>query len=446
MKSKSLFFKTTISILLALCLLASGMMMIAASDENAISIGTASLTPDVSGFVGEDELPVTDGSTPPAQTQLAGRFGEYSFLSEENGKSVVTVYSSEQIADFVARRESGEWFSLTAEDVFYLIGNTRELFETYDVIRIYDIEGNLNTYYGLSFYSSEEYYASFGVVAEESDASYNLSEDVYNAIIDRISVLCSAVGQPDEFNSTQNYVVFTDLDAAPVISDYYYSIFGEGDQGMVNALGRMVESYWFWQNNGVDKSWYWETDVLDDYDCGAFIISRKNNSLLRECAYYISNIGNLDLNDYTSVFSAHDDYYGEITSSGKYEYANNGKAVIAEVWDNETETIVARVRIDGAEDVANIESLWQGVLTYLDSPEYEEVSVSDYFYFADYTVVLYLHGIPGHFGRPTNAIHYRVDGDCDMWGFGEYDQCYQLAGSASLAAYVNAIIAEQLAN
>lgn len=437
---KTLFFKTLVSLLLAVCILSSGMLLIAASDEESKPIDTDSLTPDVSEVIENSELPpVSDGTTPPSQTQLEGEFGEYSFISEEEGKSVVTIYSAEQIADFVTRRENGEWFTLSAEDILYLVNDTRALFEEYDIIRVYDLEGNLNSYRGLSFYSSEEYDAAFGLVDEDVDATFNMSEDMHFATVKRLSVLTSAVAQPDEFNSTQCTVIFTGVEAYP--DNYEYM----DDQAEMDTLGRLVDRYWFWSTMMYYETYWYEAQPLTAYEGGAFIFVTKSNSTQNQRAYYISDISALDRDDYTCLY---DDR--ELPGTGKYDYPSEGKSVIVEVWDETTQKIVARIGLDDvndAEEVANIEQLWDGVDAYMHSGSYEKVSADEYFSVSNYTVTVYLNNIDWDWmGSDSTIFHYRVDETCEYWSFGEYSlqPFFQLRGTQEIASYINSILADRL--
>ena len=130
---------------------------------------------------------------PTAQELLQKKFEVYNTVTEEDGKRVVTIFSEEQVTDIRTRRENGEWFWLSSEEMLYLINDTVKLFETYDIVYIRDLEGNLKKYYGLSFFSSEEYYASFGGFdLGVTDASFDLKKDVYETILERVRVLNTA--------------------------------------------------------------------------------------------------------------------------------------------------------------------------------------------------------------------------------------------------------------
>lgn len=428
---KSLFFKTLLSLVLAAAVLSSGMLLIAASDETSKPLENEVLTPDVSEIIEDSNEPTVD-----MPTEIEGEFGAYTFVSEENGKSVVTIYSAEQIADFVSRRENGEWFSLTAEEMLSLVEDTRLLFEQYDIVRVYDLEGNCNSYRGKSFYTSEEFNSAFGLVEEDVDATFNLSKDMHFATLNRLTVLCSAVAQPDDHNSTEITVFFTEVTAYP---DEYEYVDGQAE---LDILGRRVDTYWFWSK--LQSHMWYETEPLATCEGGALMLISKNNNITNQQAYFISDISALDQNDYACLYNDH----GQC-GAGKYEYAYEGKSVIAEVWDENTQKLVARIRLDDtndAEEVATIEHLWEDIDAYLHSGSYEKVSVDEYFSRSDYTVTVYLNNIDWDWMGGSNVMHYRVDDTCNYWSFGEYSlqPCFQLQGSQAFAEYINSILKSRL--
>jgi len=102
--------------------------------------------------------------------------------------------------------------------------------------------------------------------------------------------------------------------------------------------------------------------------------------------------------------------------------------------------------VNNEEEVATAEGLWDEMMAYLENNEdYEMVDVEDYFTVNNYSVVVYLNGATGLFGRGPTYFHYRADHKSDIWGFGEYDQCYQLSGCADMAAYINSLLEKYLA-
>ena len=85
-------------------------------------------------------------AAPTAQELLQKKFDAYNTVTKEDGKRIVTIFSEEQITDIRTRRENGEWFWLSGEEMLYLINDTVKLFETYDVVKVRDLEGNLKAF------------------------------------------------------------------------------------------------------------------------------------------------------------------------------------------------------------------------------------------------------------------------------------------------------------
>ena len=151
MKKKILFiFKTFSVLLIAAVLLAGGITLMPLMAESTKTFPTDDYTPEVN--IPETEIPVI----PESQTQLEGKFGIYTFITEEDGKSVATIYSKNQIRDFAQRRDDGEWFSLTSEEALFLISDTLELLENYDIIRLRGKDENITTYFGDKMYDENE--------------------------------------------------------------------------------------------------------------------------------------------------------------------------------------------------------------------------------------------------------------------------------------------------
>ena len=109
----------------------------------SLSFSHTGVKPNDSNFLTPD-LAIT---APTSQELLQKKFNAYNTVTEENGKSVVTIFSEEQIKDFKDRRNNGEWFWLSSEEMLFIINNTVELFKTYDIVYIRDLDGNLNKYY-----------------------------------------------------------------------------------------------------------------------------------------------------------------------------------------------------------------------------------------------------------------------------------------------------------
>ena len=221
-KRNSLIIKTALALVLSLCVLSGSMVYIFASDLTPRTVGDDALTPDVPAIElgngteapppsaetpdeGETtpslpvdpetsgDVTVTDPSKPVSQEQLAAKFAEYTHVTEENGKRIVTLYSAEQIAAINEKRSAGEIMLLNTTELLYLLDDTQRLFEEYDIICVTGLDGTIYSYPGVNFYASEEFDAAFsnkiGTVSNE--VSYDLRSDAYEAMLFRIHVLHS---------------------------------------------------------------------------------------------------------------------------------------------------------------------------------------------------------------------------------------------------------------
>ncbi len=186
MKKKILFILKTFSVLLlSALLLAGGITLMPLMAENTKTFATDDYTPEIN--IPETEIPVI----PESQTQLEGKFGIYTFITEEDGKSVATIYSKNQIRDFAKRRDDGEWFSLTSEEALFLVSDTLELLENYDIIRLRGNDENITTYFGNKMYDENEL-----------DTPPRWRE-VLTLIFDRIKVINDA-----SYNSYEKFWIF----------------------------------------------------------------------------------------------------------------------------------------------------------------------------------------------------------------------------------------------
>lgn len=129
MKSTGILVKTSALILGFTLVLGVGILSLSFSHGGARRNEDTFLTPEHAV------------APPTAQELLQKKFEVYNTVTEEDGKSVVTIFSEEQITDIRTRRENGEWFWLSSEEMLYLINDTVKLFETYDVVKVRDLEG-----------------------------------------------------------------------------------------------------------------------------------------------------------------------------------------------------------------------------------------------------------------------------------------------------------------
>ncbi len=427
--SKRLFFRSALSLVLAVCVLTGGLMLMGMAETEDEIVDTDSYAPDVSDLIPDEENIITDTTVPVPQEQLSGKFGQYLFTSEVDGKSVVNIYSAEQISDFVARRENGEWFSLSAEDILFMIDDTLKLFSQYDVISVTGLDGVTASYPGISFYSSEEYKNCFGGLDYgTNDYSFNVEKDIWHAIYTRVTVLNSAV-----YDRHGTKTVFADM-ATPI------------DETDLWSLAKDAQQYFREEVPGEQQ---WTIDEikarLSKYSTGAFVFSGQT---------YINYIEALDCGDRNATVQLYPD--GLIPENlNNVKYDTDGKSVVIEVWDMKAEQLVARLRLEGdtdAKEVADLEQLWEEFKVYLHSEDYRHVSGEEFTNaVSDYRVAVFFMGMEGlHGTNRVSALRFGADAyqdNCQTHfggGFDEISEPCQISGSQAISDYVNAILKDRL--
>ena len=174
MKSTGILVKTSALILGFTLVLGVGILSLSFSHGGARRNEDTFLTPEHAV------------APPTAQELLQKKFEVYNTVTEEDGKSVVTIFSEEQIEDIRTRRENGEWFWLSSEEMLYLINDTVKLFEEYDVVRVNGLNG-----------AEQEY----------ETKTQDFREMIFNTILARAETLNSAVHK----ETNKPIAIFTDL-------------------------------------------------------------------------------------------------------------------------------------------------------------------------------------------------------------------------------------------
>ena len=377
-----------------------------------LGVGIMSLSFSHSGVKPNDDNFLTPDlavKAPTSQELLQKKFNAYNTVTEENGKSVVTIFSEEQIKDFNDRRNNGEWFWLSSEEMLFIINNTVELFKTYDIVYIRDLDGNLNKYYGLSFFSSEEYYNSFnGFDLGVMDASFDLYNDVYKTIFERVNTLTSAVYPYNGENPS--YIAFTDIQnklTSKQISDLSVAM----------------------------NPWYSKSQ---QFNFGAWSFSNSLKSI-----NYQTNISNTDL--YFETGSAEKLYPSQflLENVGEYKYDKNGKSVIIELYDATNENIMARIRFNSNTDneiISQTESLLSDI-------EYNISNDGTTVKPEGYSVVVYLNGFTIH-GDGFPPLKYYPEGNIDYFRFVDDNDVEPnilfLQGCQPLTEYINDLLTEYI--
>lgn len=385
-RNTKILIKTIALVLAFMLLLGVGIMSLSFSHSGVKPNGSNFLTPD---------LAIT---APTSQELLQKKFNAYNTVTEENGKSVLTIFSEEQIKDFNDRRDNGEWFLLSSEEMLFLINNTVELFKTYDIVYIRDLDGNLNKYYGLSFFSSEEYYASFnGFDLGVTDASFDLKKDIYDTIFKRVEVLNSAI--------------YFDQNGKCVFTDIYQSI----------SLERVdSQKFHIPHNNG-----------FANY--GIYVFEKNN------IAYYNSE-SYFGVDDRIDVFP-----YTKLPNTiGTDKYDKQEQTVVIELYEEDTQALIARLRFDKKNNpdiIADIKSLYYNTKNNISGNTSDESNQTN-----NYRVAVYLNGIDN---EGDIGFCYTPDGNPDLYSFTTYDDMFErdyyfIQGGKPLNEYINELLKQNL--
>ena len=396
-RNTNILLKTTALVVAFMLLLGVGIMSLSFSHSGVKPNDSNFLTPDLAV------------NAPTSQELLQKKFNAYNTVTEENEKSVVTIFSEEQIKDFNNRRNNGEWFWLSSEEMLFLINNTVELFKTYDIVYIRDLDGNLNKYYGLSFFSSEEYYNSFkGFDLGVTDASFDLKKDIYETIFNRVEILNSAT-----------FIISKESYLASVYTDINFKLSYDEIESLKDS-----ENPWWYDPNSSEiqrninySFWNFANDDI-------YLTSNISND-----DYYVTTV--LGNSVYTSNF--------DIENIGIYKYDVHGKTVIVELYEEATQALIARIRLNEAtnkQELLDLERLYINTINAnIDSSTTDQKM--------KYRTVIYFNGF-SHFGEPVPPILYCPDGNLDIYSFTDekaiFHTKYDLAGSAELAKYINNLL------
>lgn len=358
--------------------------------------------------------------TPIPQESLEQRFGKYTAVTEENGKRVATVFDAETVEDIQARKDDGEWFYLTTEEMLYLIKDSAELFRVYDVVRICDADGTMHAYHGMPFYSSEEYLACFGGFEFGiNDISFDMKTDLFDFALMRVSMLNSAVydGYLDGSDEGCATIVLGDLKTAPNAEDQHVLEFGLNPWSKYDGDKLRPES------------------ALKH--CGVWIFDTPFIRFRSDCAEL--SIG-FDPSNAPTLYPQNFVF----ETIGHVKYDQNGKVIVAEVYETESRKMIARVRFDSENDpeiIARAADLQEQVFAHAAMDDTK-------FATGDYYVMLYLNG----FTSDTAVMHpryaYFADGDLsqfDLYEEGLFaSQNDPLTDGSAFASFMNEVIKERL--
>lgn len=495
-KRNSLIIKAALALMLSLCILSGGMVYIFASDVATQPVGDDAVAPEVPAPEQQAQVPdsepetpstepdkdegteqpdepdepvappadvpvdtptepeekpsdivINDGSKPVSQEQLAQKFADYTHVSEENGKKVVTLYTAEQIAAINARRAAGEIMLLNTTELLYLLDNTKRLFEEYDVIRVTDLDGTTYSYPGVSFYASEEFDAAFsnkiGTVSNE--VSYDLRSDAYEAMLFRIHVLHSYAEYISYREDIECMYLYTEWDGV------------QGVDPRVLAEGT-VERYQIYSGRFNIAKNFMEGDTGDDNGKHPEIAQARLNAVrsipgamlvFDACGdqiYYLSDMSEFDGTNMVTLYP--NGMFPGGTVLGKFENSTE-KAVVIELWEEASASCIARIRLtekDNPAEVKKISELWFGMKDTETRGGTGKVGKGNY------RVAVYLCGFDCGVNSSDvekNCFWYTPDADTDLWSLIWWEKVMNFfsddfIGGAEMAEYVNSILAAKL--
>ena len=369
---------------------------------------------DVSHTISSDPEQSEPEQSDPPGAPGEGKYGEFSVISEQGEKRIITLYSAEQITELTERRENGEWFSLSTEEILFLIEDTQRLFLEFDLIRIRDLKGNVHTFRGDKFIFSEEYLASFGGYdLGTTDASFDLRRDFLKTALMRIEVLHSGcfVGK-SEFE----YLILTGADP---LTEKNMEDLRNAHSGVYKRGG----------NNPIDLQ------VLSNYQNDLVWIDIRNRFIT--CIYDISKANQSHRDELFSPTSP-------LGNAGQCKY-DNSDCLIIELWEesNQTQQLIARVRFDPSTHTNIFQDLESKVAQISISSASAEKQVKKY------RAVVYGLTLKDFF--PQQPFVYFPDGDVNQFSYAdgmmEYDFMADwlfMEGVSPVTEYINQLLEKEL--
>ena len=182
MKNKKWLIATVCMLLASSVILAGCMYAIAQQEEPSkpYEMGEAvSLVPE---------------DAPTAQTEMEAKFAVYNHVLEVGEEKTLVLFSDEQATEQWAKRENGEDFRLTYDEILFLINDSLQLYRTYDEIRltnslkygifVTEMSGNDHVIDsdGRHFYARDSLGLN-GNTGEISDLSYEEEQKAYEQML-----------------------------------------------------------------------------------------------------------------------------------------------------------------------------------------------------------------------------------------------------------------------
>ncbi len=184
MKARKLLWVTLTLITASAMVLTGSLALLAGATENETTLDPASAVPEIETVETEGEGVTLPGENTPLENNPV--------LREENGKVVASFLSPEELTLLQERRDGGEWFTLSLEEMTAIVEETVRMFYASHVLEVGALVDGVYTvesYNGYLFYTSDEYTKkTWGEVP-------NVALDVFNVILAQISAYNDAIGQ-----------------------------------------------------------------------------------------------------------------------------------------------------------------------------------------------------------------------------------------------------------
>ena len=314
-------------------------------EKQAVSQGVSQTFPEAESDVteaSEEESYIPETSVPeisipeisePEESipeEVIEKIDKYTTVSKIGEKTAATVFDPEFVNEINAKREKGEILMLTDDEVKYIISNTIKLFEEYDIVRVYDKDGVLHSYRGLNFMLSEEYFNSFGTFGKQTDASFDPAGDISKMLYMQVELLHTAIY--DGFDDGSHWLLITETHLTQKEWEDTQSAFGyiyEMSSGN-EQLRAILRKFPF-------PAYYFDVDEKRvDY---VPLVSAADRST-QKAVYDLSMLP---------------EYLGE------NKYDRSGKVAVVEIYDNETQQLITRIRFDeqnNADEINRLFKLW----------------------------------------------------------------------------------------
>ena len=403
MKAKKLALITLTLITVSALLLTGSLALLAGPSEDETPLPEGSALPDVSEIATSgDEIAVPDEGEKPAVNDQV-------LTKEEDGKTVVSFLSEEELNLLAERRENGEWLSLSAEEMAAMVKETVDLFytcHTMEVGSLVDGVYTVKSYNGYLYYTSDEY--------EKKDfwTAPDVDKDVFEVIYARITANHDAVAtRGDMWNENWEKV-----------PAYYYAFLD-----MPRMDSKIMEHASYFEGHVIVDPNSWQEVVYN------YVVLDAATHTVTLCTHTGATC---ERDEYARRLCMTETplFYDETFKNAfvDTELVENSYKVTIEIYRESTQELVASIDITDSQEAEAIYDTYIACMEKACDEYYTYGSAQDFDYRSEYRVVAhmtYIHEnevISDERGRSiaypygyTNEIFGQV-WDGDVWKFMDY--------------------------